>query len=77
MKYFEDALRISQYERFVALGYGEMLMNQKKFRRAKEIFEAYLKINPDDNEIKSLLENTEIILAKVGRFNEAIDKIVQ
>lgn len=77
MKYFEDALRISQYERFVVLGYGEMLVNQKKFRRAKEIFEAYLKINPDDNEIKSLLENTEIILAKVGRFNEAIDKIVQ
>lgn len=75
MKYFEEALRISNYERSVVLGYGEMLFSHKKYAKAKEIFEAYLKTNPDDSEIHSLLQKTEGVLEKVKSLTQVVEKL--
>ncbi len=35
--------------RAVVVGYGNMLMCVKKYSKAKELFEEYLKINPSDS----------------------------
>jgi glycosyltransferase involved in cell wall biosynthesis len=69
-KYFEDALKISQSERSIALAYGEMLFSYKKYAKAKEIYEGYLKINPGDAEIKTLLKKSTDILDKIAKFNK-------
>ncbi|MEW6003131.1 MAG: tetratricopeptide repeat protein [Nitrospirota bacterium] len=74
-KYFEDALRISKFDRSIVLSYGEMLSSHKKFAKAKDIFEKYLEINPDDSEIRLLLQKTEGILKKVRKLNQIVGKI--
>ncbi|NWF76551.1 MAG: hypothetical protein HXY53_08305, partial [Nitrospirae bacterium] len=37
--------------RSVVMGYGEMLMSLKKYAKAKELFDEYLKANPEDSEV--------------------------
>lgn len=75
-KYFEEALRISNYDRSVVLGYGEMLMSYKKYAKAKEIFEGYLKNNPGDSEVSSLLQKCENVLGKLKKLSQAIEKAI-
>jgi tetratricopeptide (TPR) repeat protein len=67
-KYFEDALKISHYDRAVVLSYGNMLFNLKKFERAKSIYEKYFDNHPDDSEIRSFLQKIEGILGKIGKM---------
>ena len=67
-KYFEKALRLSNYERSIVVSYGEMLMSYKKYARAKELFEEYLKANLDDSEVKSLLQKCENIIGKARKL---------
>ena len=50
------------------MGYGEMLMSYKKYARAKELFEEYLKANLDDSEVKSLLQKCENIIGKARKL---------
>ena len=73
-KYFEDALRISQYDRAMVLSYGEMLFSYKKYAKSKEVCEGYLKLNPDDPEIHSLLKKSTDILEKVMKFKNIAGK---
>lgn len=75
VKYFEDALRISNFDRSVVFSYGDMLMSFKKYARAKEIYEEYLKINPDDTEIHSLLQKTEGVLEKVRKLGRVVNSL--
>lgn len=74
MKYFEDALRIGQFDRAVVISYGNMLMGTKKFAKAKEIFDGYLLINPDDSETRSLLQECEKVLGKVTKLMQIVEK---
>lgn len=74
-KYFEEALRTSNYDRAVVMAYGEMLMSYKKYIQAKDVFKRYLRMNSDDNEVKSLLQKCEGILGKVNKLSQAIGKI--
>jgi glycosyltransferase involved in cell wall biosynthesis/Flp pilus assembly protein TadD len=74
-KYFEEALRISNYDRAVVLAYGEMLMSYKKYTHAKDVFERYLRMNPHDSEANSLLQKCEGVLGKVNKLSQAIGKI--
>ncbi|MEW6003134.1 MAG: tetratricopeptide repeat protein [Nitrospirota bacterium] len=76
VKYFEDALRISQNDRSVVLSYGEMLMSFKKFAKAKELYEGYLKTNPNDEEIRSLFQKCENVLGKVKKLGQVVEKII-
>jgi len=75
VKYFEEALRMSNYDRSAVLAYGEMLMSYKKYTQAKDVFERYLKINPNDSDVKSLLQKCEGVLGKVNKLNQAVGKI--
>ncbi|NWF75121.1 MAG: class I SAM-dependent methyltransferase, partial [Nitrospirae bacterium] len=63
-RYFEEALKITKSQaignrqqatvagyRSVVMGYGEMLMSLKKYAKAKELFDEYLKANPEDSEV--------------------------
>ena len=50
------------------MGFGEMLMSYKKYARAKELFEGYLKANLDDSEVKSLLQKCENIIGKARKL---------
>jgi predicted Zn-dependent protease len=76
VKYFEDALRISNFDRSVVFSYGDMLSSHKKYAKAKELYEAYLKTKPDDSEVHSLLQKCENILVKVNKLNQAIRKAI-
>jgi len=71
-KYFEKALRLSNYERSIVVSYGEMLMSYKKYARAKELFEGYLKANLDDSEVKSLLQKCENIIGKARKLGSIV-----
>lgn len=42
-----------------------MLINLKKFTKAKEIYKAYLTVNPNDTEMQSLLQKAEGVLGKI------------
>ena len=42
-------------------------MSYKKYARAKELFEGYLKTNLDDSEVKSMLNKCEGVLSKVKK----------
>ena len=75
MKYFEEALKTSNYDKAVVLAYGEMLMSYKKYAKSKEVFEGYLKTNPNDAEIRSNLQKAESILEKIGKMGHVVDKI--
>ncbi len=61
--------------RSVVIGYGEMLMRLKRFKKAKEIFEGYLKNNQDDEEIRKMFSRCEGLLEKVNRLNRIINKL--
>jgi FkbM family methyltransferase len=76
VKYFEDALRTSNFDRSVVFSYGDMLFSHKKYAKAKELYEGYLKRNPNDIEIRSHLQKVEGILEKVNKLNQAIDKAI-
>jgi len=71
-KYFEKALRLSNYERSIVVSYGEMLMAYKKYQEAKEVYGEYLKIAPNDEEIKGLIEKCEGVLNKVKKIGMLI-----
>jgi len=58
IKYFEDALKISQYNRSVVLSYSDMLIDNEESSNARILFENYLKIHPDDAEIHLILQKT-------------------
>jgi len=58
--------------RAVVMGYGEMLMSYKKYARAKELFEGYLKVNLDDSEVKSLLQKCENIIGKARKLGSIV-----
>jgi predicted Zn-dependent protease len=45
-------------------------------QRAKEVFKKYLKNNPDDPEIHSLLQRVESVLEKVNKLKQAVEKMV-
>ncbi|MEW6003128.1 MAG: glycosyltransferase [Nitrospirota bacterium] len=75
VKYFEDALRISQFDRSIVLSYGDMLMSYKKFARAKELYAGYLKTNPNDEEIRLLLQKCDGVLGKVRRLGQIVEGI--
>ncbi len=62
--------------RAVVIGYGEMLMSAKKYSRARELFEEYLKGNPDDSEIQSLLKKSTDILDKLEKFKNIARKTI-
>ena len=57
------------------MAYGEMLMSIKKFAKAKDLFEDYLKNNPADSEICTLLQECETVLDKVRKFSQAVEKM--
>lgn len=75
VKYFEDALRISNYERSVVFSYGDMLSSHKKYAKAKELYKAYLKTNPNDSEIHSLLKRCDDVLGKVKKLSQVVEGI--
>lgn len=75
VKYFEDALRTSNFDRSVVFSYGDMLSSHKKYAKAKELYETYLKTNPNDSEIHSLLQKTEGVLEKVNKLSQVVGKI--
>lgn len=58
------------------MAYGEMLLNLKKYGKAREIFKACLKNNPDDKEVQGLLQKAEDILEKVKKLNQVVEKIL-
>ncbi len=62
--------------RAVVMGYGNMLMSAKKYSKAKELFEEYLKGNPDDSEIQSLLKKSTDILDKLEKFKNIVGKTI-
>jgi tetratricopeptide (TPR) repeat protein len=66
--YYEDAVRLSQYDKAIVLGYGEMLFSFKKYAKCKEVYEGYLRINPNDAEVWSLLKRSTDILEKLAKF---------
>jgi predicted Zn-dependent protease len=61
--------------RSVVLAYGEMLMSYKKYAKAKEIFEEYLKHSPGDSEVKGLLQKAEGVLEKARKLGQVMGKI--
>ena len=80
-RYFEEALKITKSQatdnrqqalltgyRSVVIAYGEMLMTYKKYQKAKEVFEEYLKAILDDSEVKSLLQKCENIIGKARKL---------
>jgi nucleoside-diphosphate-sugar epimerase/glycosyltransferase involved in cell wall biosynthesis/ADP-heptose:LPS heptosyltransferase/GT2 family glycosyltransferase len=73
-KYFEEALRMSNYDKAVVSAYGEMLFSYKKYAKSKEVYEGYLKINPNDAEILSLLKKSADILDKLTKFKNIAGK---
>jgi predicted Zn-dependent protease len=75
LNYFDDALRLSQFNRSVVLAYGDMLMRLKKYAKAREIYQKYLSTNPDDNEIRALLLQCENILQKVSKLGKVAGKV--
>lgn len=54
--------------RSVVMGYGEMLMSLKKYAKAKELFDEYLKANPEDSEVHSLLQKCNDIIGKAKKL---------
>jgi tetratricopeptide (TPR) repeat protein len=58
-----------------ALASGEKLINTKKYAKAKEIYEKYLKANPNDSEIRALLQKCETILQKASKLGKVIGKV--
>ncbi len=62
--------------RSVVMGYGNMLMCVKKYSRAKELFEEYLKNNPDDTEVQGLLKKSTDILGKLEKFKNIVGKTI-
>ncbi len=61
-EYFIEALKASRFNRSVVLPYSQMLLNAGDITKARRLFETYLKIDPYDNEILSLIKKTEGIL---------------
>lgn len=61
-EYFIDALKTSQFNRSVVLPYGQMLLDTGDLNKAHKLFETYLRIDPLDHEILSLMKHTEFIL---------------
>jgi len=75
VKYFEDALRTSNFDRSVVFSYGDMLSSHKKYAKAKELYKAYLKTNPNDSEIHSLLKRCDDVLGKVKKLSQVVEGI--
>jgi tetratricopeptide (TPR) repeat protein len=73
-KYFEEALKLDKNNRESVYEYGSMLMSSKKYAKAKEIFETYLRNNPGDSEIRLHLQKCEGILGKVSNLKQVIEK---
>jgi tetratricopeptide (TPR) repeat protein len=59
MKYFTKALRISPDNRITILNMGDILVSLKEYEKAKKLYSLYLEKNPDDFEIKQLLQDVE------------------
>lgn len=76
MKYFEETLKVSNYNRAAVFAYGEMLTSLKKFARAKELFGTYLKNNPDDKEVQRLLEKAKGNLDGAMKLSQAAERII-
>jgi FkbM family methyltransferase len=74
-KYFEEALKLDKNNRETVFAHGNMLMSNKKYAKAKEVFEKYLTKSPDDNEIRALLQKCEGILRKVSKLGQVAGKI--
>jgi len=75
VRYFEEALRISNFDRSVVLSYGDMLFSHKKYAKAKELYVSFLKTNPNDPEIRLLLQKDEGVLEKVRKLGHVVEKI--
>lgn len=84
-RYFEEAIEVVKNQaignrqqaieegyRSVIMGYGEMLMRLKKYKKAKELFEEYLKNNPEDKEVKGMFDKCEKVLEKVKILGKGI-----
>jgi hypothetical protein len=56
------------------MAFGEMLMSYKKYAKAKEIFEDYLRINPADSEVQALLKKCKEVIEKADRLSMVIEK---
>ncbi|NWF76559.1 MAG: tetratricopeptide repeat protein [Nitrospirae bacterium] len=57
------------------MGDGEMLMRYKKYAKAKEVLEGYLKRNPGDVEVQAFLKKCKGIIGKVRKLGDAVGKI--
>ncbi len=62
--------------RAVVVGYGNMLMCVKKYSKAKELFEEYLKNNSDVSEVSSLLQKCEDVLRRLDKLSQIIEKAI-
>jgi predicted Zn-dependent protease len=69
-----NTVKISQYDRAIVLGYGEMLFSFKKYAKCKEVYEGYLRINPNDAEIWSLLKKSSDILEKLAKLKTSLKR---
>jgi tetratricopeptide (TPR) repeat protein len=74
-KYFEEALKLDKNNRETVFAHGNMLMSNKKYVKAKEVFEKYLTKSVDDSEMRSLLQKCEGILRKVSKLGQMAGKI--
>lgn len=67
--HFDKALNLSKYDKSIVKSYCDMLISNKKYLKAKGILEEFLNINPDDEEIKSLLNKCHLVLDKANKLS--------